>query len=149
VSTSKSKVDKRRLTAKREVIVCAGAVQTPQVLMLSGIGDGEQLRTHGIPVTHHLPGVGANYHDHLAAGVVMEMKNSESYGISLRATPRNAWHLLEYALARRGPLASNVFEANAFLKSRPELDRPDLQIVSSPRGAIAMRFPFRSGTVSR
>jgi len=141
--------DKRRLTAKREVIVCAGAVQTPQVLMLSGIGDGEQLRTHGIPVTHHLPGVGANYHDHLAAGVVMEMKNSESYGISLRATPRNAWHLLEYALARRGPLASNVFEANAFLKSRPELDRPDLQIVFQPRGAIAMRFPFRSGTVSR
>ncbi len=137
--------EKRRLTAKHEVIVCAGAVQSPQVLMLSGIGDGDQLRALGIPVTHHLPGVGANYHDHLAAGVVMEMKNSESYGISLRATPRNAWHLVEYAFARRGPLASNVFEANAFLKSTPDLDRPDLQIVFQPARRNRNTFPFPLG----
>ena len=100
--------------------------------MLSGIGDGEALRDAGMAVRHDLPGVGANYHDHLAAAVLMEMKNSESYGISLRAAPRGAWNLLEYALLRRGPLASNLFEATAFVRSAAEVDRPDLQIVFQP-----------------
>src|SRR5512139_2246049 len=59
----------RRLTARREVVVCAGAVQSPQILMLSGIGDGAMLNAHGIEVKHHLPGVGLNYHDHLAAAL--------------------------------------------------------------------------------
>ena len=91
-----------------------------------------QLRGLEIEVKHALPGVGANYHDHLAAGILMEMSNSESYGISLRAAPRGVWNLIEYALFRSGPLASNVFEANAFVRSRPDLDRPDLQIVFQP-----------------
>ena len=135
----------QRLDARREVIICAGAVQSPQILMLSGIGDGEALRALGIEAKHHLPGVGANYHDHLAAGILMEMSNSESYGISLRAAPRGAWNLLEYALFRRGPLASNVFEANAFVRSRPDLDRPDLQIVFQPARRNPGTFPFPLG----
>ena len=123
----------------------AGAVQSPQILMLSGIGDGEALRALGIEVRHHLPGVGANYHDHLAAGILMEMSNSESYGISLRAAPRGAWNLLEYALFRRGPFASNVFEANAFVRSAPDRDRPDLQIVFQPARRNPGTFPFPLG----
>ena len=99
----------------------------------------------GIETRHHLPGVGANYHDHLAAGILMEMSNSESYGISLRAAPRGAWNLLEYALFRRGPLASNVFEANAFVRSAPDLDRPDLQIVFQPARRNPGTFPFPLG----
>ena len=113
----------RRINARREVVISAGAVQSPQVLMLSGIGDGKALQALGIEVKHDLPAVGANYHDHLAAGILMEMSNSESYGISLRAAPRGVLNLLEYALFRRGPLASNVFEANAFVRSR-EGSRP-------------------------
>src|SRR4029077_13597187 len=103
-----------------------------QLLMLSGIGNGAALRALGIDVKHSLPGVGSNYHDHLAAGIVMEMTNSESYGISLRAFPRGACNVLEYALFRRGPFASNVFEATAFLRSTPDVDRPDLQLVFQP-----------------
>jgi choline dehydrogenase-like flavoprotein len=113
--------------------------------MLSGIGDGEALRSCGIEDRHHLPGVGANYHDHLAAGILMEMSNSESYGISLRAAPRGVWNVLEYAFLRRGPLASNVFEANAFVRSGPELDRPDLQLVFQPARRNPGTFPFPLG----
>jgi len=135
----------QRLHARREVVVCGGAVQSPQILMLSGIGDGEALRACGIETLHHLPGVGVNYHDHLAAGILMEMSNSESYGISLRAAPRGAWNVLEYAFFRRGPLASNVFEANAFVRSAPDLDRPDLQIVFQPARRNPGTFPFPLG----
>jgi choline dehydrogenase-like flavoprotein len=137
--------EKKRLNARREIVLCAGSIQSPQILMLSGIGDGAALRNFGIEVRHHLPGVGANYHDHLAAGIVMEMKNSESYGVSLRAAPRGAWNLLEYALARRGPLASNVFEANAFLRSKEGLDRPNLQIVFQPARRNPNTFPLPLG----
>jgi choline dehydrogenase-like flavoprotein len=135
----------QRVHARREVVVCAGAVQSPQVLMLSGIGDGAALRALGIEARLHMPGVGANYHDHLAAGVLMEMRNSDSYGISLRAAPRGAWNVLEYALFRRGPLASNVFEANAFVRSAPDRDRPDLQIVFQPARRNPGTFPFPLG----
>jgi choline dehydrogenase len=135
----------QRLQARREIVLCAGAVQSPQVLMLSGVGDQAKLRSLGIEVKHALPGVGANYHDHLAAGILMEMTNSESYGISLKAAPRGVWALLEYALFRRGALASNVFEANAFVRSRQDLDRPDLQIVFQPARRNPGTFPFPLG----
>ena len=139
------KGQRQRLQARREVVVCGGAVQSPQILMLSGIGDGEALCALGIETRHHLPGVGANYHDHLAAGILMEMSNSESYGISLRAAPRGAWNLLEYMLFRRGPFASNVFEANAFVRSAPDRDRPDLQLVFQPARRNPGTFPFPLG----
>src|SRR5690606_10793732 len=60
----------RVLRARREVLLCAGAVQSPQVLMLSGIGDPQEIQRHGLPVLHALPGVGANYHDHLAISIL-------------------------------------------------------------------------------
>jgi choline dehydrogenase len=135
----------RRLTARREVVLCGGAVLSPQLLMLSGIGPGEELQAHGIQVVHHLPGVGANYHDHLAVAVLMEMKNSESYGISLRATPRNIAAILQYALFRSGPLSSNVFEATAFVRTSPELYRPDIQIVFQAARRNTNTFPFPLG----
>ena len=135
----------RRLSARREVVVCAGAIQSPQVLMLSGIGDGDELRKMGIEVKHHLPGVGANLHDHLAVGVLMETRNTDSYGISLRTLPRGVWNVLQYALYRGGPLASNVFESNAFLRSREGLERPDVQIVFQPARRNKGTFPFPLG----
>jgi choline dehydrogenase-like flavoprotein len=135
----------RRLTARREVVVCAGAVQSPQILMLSGIGDGAMLKGHGIEVKHHLPGVGMNYHDHLAAALIFEMSNTESYGISLRTLPRGVANLLEYALFRTGPLSSNVFECNAFVRTQPELDRPDIQVVFQAARRNKNTFPFPLG----
>jgi choline dehydrogenase-like flavoprotein len=135
----------KQIGARREVVLSAGAVQSPQLLLLSGIGDGAALQALGIVSVHHLPGVGANYHDHLAAAVLMEMSNSESYGISLRAAPRGIANMLEYALFRRGPLASNVFEATAFIRSTERLDRPDLQIVFQPARRNPGTFPFPLG----
>jgi choline dehydrogenase-like flavoprotein len=136
---------RRRLVARREVIIAAGAILSPHLLMLSGIGDREELHSAGISVTHHLPGVGANYHDHLAVAVLMEMKNSESYGISWRAAPRDLANLFEYALFRRGPLASNVFEATGFIRTLPELPRPDVQVVFQAARRNRGTFPFPLG----
>jgi len=135
----------RQLTARREVIVCAGAILSPHLLMLSGIGDQEELRAAGVSVKRHLPGVGANYHDHLAVGVLMEMKSPESYGISFRAAPRDVANLCEYALFRTGPLASNVFEATAFIRTLPELPRPDVQVVFQAARRNRGTFPFPLG----
>jgi len=135
----------QRLGARREVIVTCGAILSPQLLMLSGIGDQEQLRAAGITVRHHLPGVGANYHDHLAVAVLMEMRNTQSYGISWRAAPRGVMNLLEYALLRTGPLASNVFEATGFVRTLPDLSRPDIQIVFQAARRNSNAFPFPLG----
>ena len=135
----------RRITARREVVLTSGAIGSPQLLQLSGVGDGEALNALGIEVQHHLPSVGANLRDHLAVLVQMVMKDSSSYGISLAATPRGAWNILEYALFRQGPFASFVFEANAFLRTLPELDRPDVQLVFQPARRNQNTFPLPLG----
>jgi choline dehydrogenase len=135
----------RRIGARAEVIVSGGTILSPQILMLSGIGDGAALRRAGVAVKLDLPAVGANLHDHLAAAVLMEMRNATSYGISLRAAPRGAWNLLEYALLRQGPFASNVFESNAFVRTRADLDRPDIQIVFQPARRNPNTFPLPLG----
>lgn len=133
------------VTAHRDVVLAAGAIQSPQLLMLSGIGDGEHLATLGIPVLHHLPGVGRNLHDHLASPVHMRMRNPVSYGVSWRAMPRNLWNIAEYLLLRRGPLANNIFESAAFVKSVPGLDKPDIQLVFQPAKRPSPSFPYPIG----
>lgn len=135
----------RQIVASREVIVAGGAVLSPQLLMLSGIGDRQELSAAGIAVRHHLPGVGANYHDHPAVAVLMEMKNTESYGLSWRTVPRSIGNVLEYALFRSGPLSSNVFEATGFIRTQPELTRPDIQIVFQAARRNTNTFPFPLG----
>jgi choline dehydrogenase-like flavoprotein len=135
----------QRLHATREVLLCAGAVQSPQVLMLSGIGDADELTRHGIAVRQHLPGVGGNYHDHLAVSVLMETKNTLSYGLSFRTAHRALWNGLQYALWREGPLASNLFESTAFIRSHVAVDRPDLQMVFQPARRNRNLFPLPLG----
>jgi choline dehydrogenase-like flavoprotein len=135
----------RTLNARREVIVSGGAILSPQLLMLSGIGDAAALNAFGIEVKCPLPGVGANYHDHVAVGVLMEMKNSASYGLSWRAAPRDLVNVFEYALFRTGPLSSNVFESTGFIRTRPELPRPDVQVVFQAARRNRGTFPFPLG----
>ncbi|MEJ2761871.1 MAG: GMC family oxidoreductase N-terminal domain-containing protein [Gammaproteobacteria bacterium] len=122
----------RKLKANREVILAGGAFGSPQILMLSGIGAGGELRDLGIKVQHDLPAVGKNLHDHPAIGILYHMKTTESYGLSWRALPRDMWNLTEYLLFRQGPLASNLFEAMGFLRTEEGLDRPDVQFVFQP-----------------
>jgi choline dehydrogenase-like flavoprotein len=134
-----------RVRAHREVVLCAGAIQSPQLLMLSGIGDGEHLASIGVAVRHHLPGVGRNLHDHLASPVHMGMEDPTSYGISARAMPRDLLNVAQYMLFRRGPLANNIFESAAFVKTVEGLDRPDVQLVFQPARRPAPSFPFPLG----
>jgi choline dehydrogenase len=131
--------------AAREVILCAGTLQTPQILHLSGIGPAAQLKERGITPVHDLPGVGRNLQDHLACPVLMSTTNSTSYGISARALPRGAWNVLQYLLGRTGPFASNVFESVGFLKTREGLDRPDVQFVFQPAARPRPSFPLPIG----
>jgi choline dehydrogenase-like flavoprotein len=135
----------QRLNARREVLLCAGAVQSPQLLMLSGIGAAPELQRHGITVQQHLPGVGGNYHDHLAISILMETDNTLSYGLSLQTAHRALWNGLQYLLWRDGPLASNLFESTAFIRSNVATDRPDLQIVFQPARRNRNTFPLPLG----
>jgi choline dehydrogenase len=138
--------DGRVIRARAEVILSGGAVQTPQLLMLSGIGPGAHLQEMGIEVVRDVPGVGANYHDHPASPIHMETRDWTSYGWSLKATPRNLWCALQYALTRTGPLAGNVFESVAFLRTDPSLDKPDVQFVFQPaRRLTNPKIPFPIG----
>lgn len=128
-----------------EVILTAGTVQTPQLMLLSGIGPAAELQALGIAVARDLAGVGRNYHDHLASPVFMESDHPVSYGISWKALPRGMWNVLEYMLFRRGPFASNVFESVAFLKTDASLDRPDVQFVFQPARRPRPGFPLPIG----
>jgi choline dehydrogenase len=136
---------RRTVLASREVLLCAGAVHSPQLLMLSGIGPARHLESLGIRVKADLAGVGANYHDHPAVPIALEMRDTTSYGLSWRTLPRALWNIAEYAAARRGPLASNVFESTAFIRSRVGADRPDVQIAFQPARRNPHTFPLPLG----
>jgi choline dehydrogenase-like flavoprotein len=115
------------------------------MLLLSGIGDGGQLKALGIETVHHLPAVGRNLGDHPAAATARRTKSPESYGLSLAALPRDVWNIAEYLIARRGPLGSFLLEAHGFTRSRPQAERPDLQLVFIPAHRNASGFPIPFG----
>jgi len=135
----------RRLKARKEIILSAGTFGSPQLLMLSGIGAGKELNSLGISVQHDLPAVGKNFHDHAAIGIICKTSNTESYGLSLQAFPRDVWNVVEYLLFRRGPLASFLFEAMGFMRTTEGLDRPDIQFVFQPATRPTPRFPIPVG----
>jgi choline dehydrogenase len=113
--------------ADREVIVAAGAVQSPHILQLSGIGEPEELKRAGVAVTHALPGVGANLQDHLDVILSWECPLPIT-AYSITKGLRRLVIGMNYMLRGQGPGRENMLESGAFLRSRPGLDRPDLQI---------------------
>ena len=135
----------RRIGAHKEVVLAAGAYHSPHILLHSGIGDRHDLASWGIEVSHHLPAVGRNLHDHPSASVVMDMEDSTSYGLSWKALPRDMLQIGQYVLARSGPLASNLFETNAYIKTERGLDRPDMQLVFQPARRNVRPFPIPIG----
>jgi choline dehydrogenase len=117
----------KRAMAAQAVIVCAGALQSPQLLMLSGIGDPETLKAQGIAVQCESRGVGQNLQDHLDVPVTFTCPKP----ITLYSRTKGYRRLLiglEYMLRQSGLGAENSLETGAFVKTRPELDRPDIQI---------------------
>ncbi|ETI63674.1 alcohol dehydrogenase [Sphingobium sp. C100] len=115
------------VSARREIILCAGAINSPQLLMLSGIGPQDHLRDMGIKLVHHLPGVGAHLQDHPTVHVAMENPSAESYAVSAKVLPRLLASPFKYLMKREGMLASNVAEAGGFLCTDGS-GRPDIQI---------------------
>jgi choline dehydrogenase-like flavoprotein len=119
--------ERRVLQARREVVLCGGAINSPQLLMLSGIGPAAHLRDKGIEVLCDLPGVGAHLQDHPTVHVAMENPSAESYALSPRTYGRILLSPLRYLLRRDGMLASNVAECGGFLCTDGS-GRPDIQI---------------------
>ncbi len=117
------------LTARREIIVSAGAFQSPAILMRSGIGPAAHLQSLGIEVLHDAPGVGDNLHDHPDVVLVADAPgHTDLMGLSARGV----WHTLQALWAwrqdRKGRLTTNFAEGGAFYKSRPEVAHPDIQL---------------------
>ena len=119
----------RQLQAAREVLLCAGALQSPQLLLLSGVGDGAHLQQHGIAPVHHLPGVGLHLHDHPDVIQVVHAPHvKDLFGLSLSGAVRAARGIFEWRAHRRGVLTTNFAEAGGFIRSSPDQTRPDLQL---------------------
>jgi choline dehydrogenase len=119
--------DERTVRADGEVLLCGGAINSPQLLMLSGIGPAEHLREHGIDVAVGLPGVGENLHDHPVAGIIWSTRGTTD--IVEAATPAG---LLRWKLTKRGPLTSNIGEAGGFYSTVDGLAAPNMQIHVAP-----------------
>jgi choline dehydrogenase-like flavoprotein len=118
-----------QLKAGREVLLCAGALQSPQLLMLSGIGPAAHLQSHGIAVAHDLPGVGRNLHDHPdVVQVVSAPQLKDLFGLSGPGLVRVVKGIIEWRKFRSGMLTTNFAEAGGFIKSEPAEERPDLQL---------------------
>jgi choline dehydrogenase-like flavoprotein len=118
----------RRLRARREVLLAAGALQSPQILMLSGIGPAAHLRERGVAVACDLPGVGRNLHDHVDVVQVLDAPHlKDLFGLSFTGVVNLVKGIFEWRKLRRGLLTTNFGEAGGFIRSRPEEERPDLQ----------------------
>ena len=121
----------KQATARREVILSAGAINSPQLLQLSGVGPGPILRSHGIKVHHNLPGVGRNLQDHLAVDFFYR-STVPTLNDQLHSWQGKLWHGLRYVLSRGGPLSLGVNQAGGFIKSNPSTPRPNIQLYFSP-----------------
>ena len=114
--------------ARREVVLAAGTIGSPHLLLLSGVGPRAELEAQGIAVHHELPGVGQNLQDHLDAIVSVREKTRLSMSFHPFSFLRAVYELLKYVFTRRGMFSSNVAEAGAFIKTSPEEPVPDLQL---------------------
>jgi choline dehydrogenase-like flavoprotein len=119
----------KQLKCQREVLLSAGAIQSPQILMLSGIGPHQHLLETGIATLHDLPGVGQHLHDHPdVVQVVHVPHNTELFGLSVSGGINTLQGVLEWRKHRSGMLATNFAEAGGFIKSQPDEATPDLQL---------------------
>ncbi|HEY1258623.1 MAG TPA: choline dehydrogenase [Stellaceae bacterium] len=125
----------RTAQAKAEVILCGGAVNSPQLLMLSGIGPQQHLAGLGIPVAHDLPGVGQNLQDHYSAPIKLRCRLPITVNDVMQSNLKKVKAGLQYYLFKQGPLAMGTSPAALFARTRPELASPDIKCSCSPFSA--------------
>lgn len=121
--------------ANAEVVLCGGAVNSPQLLQLSGVGPAEHLKSMGIDVVHNAPDVGGNLQDHYQVRAVYELNKPISVNDDVNNLLRRAWIGLDYALRRRGPLTFSAGHACLFTRALPESATPDIQFHFIPFSA--------------
>jgi choline dehydrogenase len=126
--------------ASREVLLSGGAINSPQLLMLSGVGPAGHLSDHGIPVVADVPGVGENLQDHLLSILAYECTRPVTLASAERLT-----NVARYLVLRAGPLTSNVGEAGAFVRVRDESPAPDIQLIFGPAFYLQHGFIKREG----
>ncbi len=117
--------------ARREVLLAGGAIASPQILQVSGIGDPDMLRGINVPVVHALPGVGENLSDHFGVRLAARVRNARTLNERAQGMPL-AGEIAKYLLFRKGVLAQSPGVALALCKSRPALEHPDLQVIFAP-----------------
>src|SRR5271165_4668319 len=135
-----------RVRAKREVLLCGGTINSPQILQLSGIGPGALLQGLGIEVVHDLPGVGENLQDHVGGRMIYRCQGVATFNEVYHNWLRRIWAGMQYAFLGDGPLMTGAGPIGLFVKTRPELDSPDVQYQfmagSSPKVGDPMhKFP--------
>ena len=135
----------RRARAAREVLLAAGAFNSPQLLQLSGVASPELLAAHGIPLVADLPGVGEDMQDHFYARTIWRCTRPITFNDDMASWWRTAGIGLKYLIGRRGPLTVSAGYAGAFARTRPELTRPDVQFYfinfSLPKAGDMVRVP--------
>jgi len=122
----------RRFSATREIILSAGAIGSPQILQLSGIGPGAVLSRYGIPVVHDMAGVGENLQDHLQIRCAYKVQGVRTMNERYQSLVQRAGFALEYAFLRRGPMTMAPSQLGAFVRSDPSRDTPNLQYHIQP-----------------
>ena len=145
-----AKGETQHIRAKKEVILSAGALGSPHILMTSGVGDGDQLAQHHIDLVKHLPGVGQNLQDHLQARLAFKT-NERTLNDEVRGLIKQAQIGLQYILTRRGPMTMAASLGAAFLKTDPALETPDIQFHIQPWSADSPGegvHPFSAFTAS-
>jgi choline dehydrogenase len=129
------KGERREAKARGEVLLSAGAIGSPQILQLSGIGPGGLIRRHGIEVRRDLPGVGENLQDHLQIRAIYKVAKPMTLNDEVHNPLRKMWMGVEYALFRTGPMTLAASLVAVFAKTRPELETPDIQYHVQPLSA--------------
>jgi choline dehydrogenase len=130
------------VTVRREVILSAGAIGSPQILQLSGIGPAAALQAHGIDVTHDLPGVGQNLQDHLQIRAVFKVEGAKTLNTLANSLFGKGWMGLEYALKRSGPMSMSPSQLGAFTRSDDSRTHANLEYHVQPLSLDAFGEPL-------
>lgn len=142
---------KQRARAQREILLCGGSFNSPQLLQLSGVGPAALLQRHGIPVVHAAPGVGESLQEHFYVRTVWKCTQAITFNDEMRTLLGKAWVGLRYILLRRGPMTVSAGYAGAFARTRTELSKPDVQLyfINFSTDKMGTRLhPFSGFTVS-
>ena len=126
------KGEKSSITANKEVILSGGAIASPQLLMLSGIGDKNELAEQGIDCVHELTGVGKNLQEHVDACVLVKSKKTDGFTVSVSGLLKMLPDTVKYIMGKKGKLANSILEAGGFIKSSEHVQRPDIQLHMLP-----------------